>query len=1168
VNISAADCAILHAANYAHWAAAVAYLLHNAAAHQQWGQAPAQLEQLRTELTVEALLQRAAQADAPERWLLVVPTERRVRWLKRRFVRELARLHGVAAPEPPIFTLAGFVWSCLGRLFPPGEFVQLSEAYHVALIEEALRRAPVRLYRRVGQEFIPAPLLQRLAEVVAGLRKDGITAEELAQRLLLAEESADPSVDRLRLSDLLALMEAYEELLGEHILDEAAAFRLLVRQCACEGVGLFRRLFPSAELLLLEGFSEFRQPELELLAQLARQDLPVWVRLDYSVENGPLFGNFQQHIELLRDAGYRTLALDPPLLMTEQTPPSERIFLPLGAYLRRWLFNTEREIRHPGFSGRIAIVECSDRVGEVITIARLVKYLLQCEGYRPGEIAIVMRQPALYTALFREIFARFGIPANITDRLWLAQAPVVVTILSVLELPLNGFRREELQRVLQSPYVQSLEGEGEPIERANLLTVAEQRRILGGHRFGGAQGWRRRLEYACRMLEQQYRLLQEDPYADPLELQAAQQSLEACQRALRDFERLHQRFGWSARLYTPQEFLRLVTEEIIVGMGIYDALLEAYRAVRAQQWRSTAEWLHLLEQLERDARALSAFVELLEEFVVLFQRLWGEQPRPLAQYVERLRTAVLGTRYQLREKPGAGVTVTAIEQARGIPFRVLILCGALDGEFPLVYQPEHFLGYVPAEAQERHVRAERMLFYQFLTNHPEALENGQQRLFITYPRQQDGEELVRSPFVDELLKVTSLEQDGWVISAEELSRRLARGEAAEELRRVPWLWVRATPAEIAEVLLARSDPLPAPLRERLPAGVAQPWNPSKPTFLELLPHEQQRLLERVGTLFSASELELYQQCPYRYFAANILRLRPLEPPTLELSPLERGILLHRIAYRFFRTLQAEEAPVLVQPRRPGSPALQPVQLRAERMAYYRELLHRIAREELEHVRFEHPWFELEREELLGTPERSGILEAWLEWELERAARGFLPVAFELGFGLRPTAVPPVELRPDVLLQGRIDRLELLWGEPPLLGIADYKSGRMANLPGAKQLRRGEHLQLPLYLWAAQQLLQRDYALESEPARAAFYALRPHRGSKGRLEASERALITSETASEAIERAIATALQVVESIRHGRFPVQPSSCTVCRSCPYKALCRIAEVRQPVPLDEAE
>jgi ATP-dependent helicase/DNAse subunit B len=162
----------------------------------------------------------------------------------------------------------------------------------------------------------------------------------------------------------------------------------------------------------------------------------------------------------------------------------------------------------------------------------------------------------------------------------------------------------------------------------------------------------------------------------------------------------------------------------------------------------------------------------------------------------------------------------------------------------------------------------------------------------------------------------------------------------------------------------------------------------------------------------------------------------------------------------------------------------------------------------------------------------------------------------------------VELRPDVLLQGRIDRLELFWGEPPLLSIADYKSGRMANLPGAKQLRRGEHLQLPLYLWAAQQLLQRDYALESEPARAAFYALRPHRGSKGRLEASERALITSETASEAIERAIATALQVVESIRHGRFPVQPSSCTVCRSCPYKALCRIAEVRQPVPLDEAE
>ncbi|GBD07051.1 ATP-dependent helicase/deoxyribonuclease subunit B [bacterium HR21] len=1118
------------------------------------------LQEMETQLRVESLLRQAAEADAPGRFLCLVPTERRVRWLKRQFFRWAAQTHGKASPEPLLFTLAGFLWTVLARIFPPGRYIVLSDAHQMALFDEAARRAPLSFFRR-GEEPVSPGLLEQLAALIRGIRRDGVDAAALRARLQRALEEPDPSVEPLRLRDILALAEAYEALLGDDFLDEPQGWAV-VRRAFQEGAARLQLLFPGTELLLLEGFSEFRPPELGVLEALVEQELPVVVRIDYSPENGPLFGNFQELIERLREAGYCAVSTDPPVLMTEQTPPEERIFLPLGAYLRRWLFNTERDIRHPGFSAVVRILECRDREEEVLVIARLVKDLLCCQGYRPSEIAIVMRQPELYSALFREVFALYRIPANVTDRFWLVQSPIAVAVVSLLSFPLNGFRRVELERLVHNPYVRLTGPHGEPLDGVNLLAVAVRRRILGGHRFGGAQGWQRQLQMGCQFLQRQLELLQADPYSDPLEREQLQRELEACHRALQDFLALRQRLSWEQRRYTPKEFLRLVTEDILLGMGLYDAVCDAYRQLRQKPWQSDAEWLAVVEQVERDARALTAVMELTEEFVAIIQRRWGQQPRPLEQYLERFLAALRAERYQVREKPGAGVTVTSIEQTRGIPFRVLILCGAVDGEFPLPYRVEHLLGYELPHAEERHRRAERMLFYQFLTNHPDALEAGEQRLYITYPLQQGAEQLVRSPFVDELLKVTSLAQDGCVVSLPELEQRMHAGSALPSSER--FVAVRGSLSEL--LLEGGSDGTNGAVPDAVvPDFLLRPWEPDPlHSPLPLGEEEKARFQEHIGVYFSATELELYRQCPYRYFATHVLRLRPWGAPPLELSPLERGVVLHRIVYRFLRELQQQSEP-LALPRREGLPALRPALLEEEPEVLF-ERLRRIAEEELQHVHFEHPWFQLEWEQLLGAEGRPGELWFWLQQERERQRErpGFVPVAVELGFGMQPTLAAPVPLTETAWLRGRIDRIELFPAEGRmLLGVADYKSGPLERQASQADLHRGYHLQLPLYLWAAQHVLAREYGLHVEPAFAAFYALRPQRRNRARGEASEKLLLswwhTPEPLEDILERARAFAEAAVEGIRQGFFPVAPYRNTVCRSCPYKALCRIEQLR---------
>lgn len=1123
---------------------------------------------------MEALLQKAAAADAPERYLCIVPTERRVRWLKRCFFRWVAQQSGRASPEPGIFTLAGFLWMALGKLFPPGRYRVLSDAHRLALFEEAAQRAALSFYRRGPQESLPAALLEQLAELIAGVRRDGVDAAALEQRLQEARERRDPGVEIARLQDIVALARAYEELLGEELLDEPRGWSLLVAQLQQRGSEALRQLFPATELLLLEGFSAFRVPEARFLAALAEQSLPVVVNIDYSPENGPLFGNFQEVVEQLRGAGYRAYSTDPPVLMTHATPPSERVFLPLGAYLRRWLFNTEREIRHPGFSAVVTLVECQDREQEVVLIARLVKELLCRQGYRPHEIAVVMRQPELYSGLFREIFALYGIPANVTDRFWLAQSAVAIAVASVLSFPLNGFRRIELERIVQNPYVRLMGPGGEPLDGVNLLAVARRRRILGGHRFGGAQGWLRQLETACKFLQQQLELLRSDPYSDPVEEEELQQEVRACERAWQDFQLLCQRLAWAEERYTPVGFLRLLKQEILVGMGIYDAIQAAYEQLRRKQWRSDAEWLAVVERVERDARALTRLVELAEEFVAIFRQRWGDEPRPLADYVERFLTALRGERYQVREKPGAGVTITSIEQTRGIPFRVLILCGAVDGEFPLPYRTEHLLGYELPFSEERHRRAERMLFYQFLTNHAEALERGEQRLYITYPLRQGDQQLVRSPFIEELLKVTSLEQDGAIVKGAELLRLFHQGwDAAAEVpalvqqygQRASWIAVQGTLSEWAALVAERGQEESG--AEAL-SGLVRPWEPeSCEEPLPLPPELEERFRQRVGVSFSATELELYRQCPYRYFALHVLRLREPEPPVLELSPLERGIVLHRIVARFFQQLQ-QEGELLALPHRDGLPPLRTAPLPEEFEVAYRSL-QQVALEELQRIRFAHPWFELEVEQLLGTEGRAGSLWFWLQSEYRRRQErpGFVPVAVELGFGMRPVFAEPVPVAEGAWLQGRIDRVEL-WveGEPPLLGVADYKSGRLQQRVSRTDLEKGFHLQLPLYLWAAQQILERDYGIAAEPAFAALYALRPHRrAGSAKAEEPEHFVLGwskgQESVSKQVDCARDFAQEAIKRIRQRLFPVKPyRGRTFCRGCPYRALCRIDQ-RQP-------
>lgn len=1081
-------------------------------------------------------------ADQEGQLWYVVPTGRRARWL----FREITRCVFQQTHRPLVgfttFNLARLAAALHEQLYPDDTAVAVSDSLQLSLIEQAMTELSQQ-----GQLPFYAPhgkpswgLIERLASVIIGLRKDGITPADLHSEL--AAEGHPYALDRARLRDIVTLYERYLALLGNSYRDETAYFERVGDAILHDNRSL------AAPPIILEGFSDFRLPELRMLSALAITSVPVCIVLAYSRQNGPLFGNLDRVLETLLRLGYSQQSFDP------STHDGTTIWhRPRTAYLRRWLFNTEQDIRNPEFNQCITILGCTNRLEEVTLIAKYVKHCIANLGYRPSQICVAMRDPEHYAGLFRELFAVHGIPANISDRFRLERSPVAVAVMSVLEMIVRGWRREDVHRVLANPLIRCTHTDGTPLDAAVIIEVAERLRISGGHRQGGPNGWLERLERAHEHARQYLAALERQTYPDPLERRQAEQDVAQIERAIADIRRLQELLPSPQLQLTPTEFSDFVRKHILQQLGIAHSIEEAFERSWSIAKRTPEDIMHT-ELIEQETRAYAAILELLAEIEYAWSISQPQTSRSLAEYVELLATMVRATRYQIAEKPSYGVTITSIEQTRGIPYDVYVLCGMVDGEFPLAYSTDYFLGKELPDSEERHIRAERIQFYEALTNNPQALEQNSWRMLITYPRlTTNGEQLVRSSFVDKLLKVTTLDQCSY--STDELARQRTKTGKLPDM--LAWIADITAPEELQRLV--------AP-----PYGQIERWECTPDVILDS--HACQAIAHALDHPLSAAELEQYAHCPYQYFAQRILKLRTPKTYDLALGSLESGALLHRILSRFYQTLlklKGETDPVT---------GICTIRLDPSQREQYMNLLHQCAEEELERFRHTHPIFALESELFIGTADRKGILLDWLEREIARFDSGweYAPAFFECAFGMSSThfdtADAPIQLSPTLTIRGKIDRIELAQrGSQWHILVADYKLHRAGATNSS--IAKGEAFQMPFYMLAAQQLFRRRYGIDATIDGGIYYVLRPSgdddaipiampqtandfAAARGRRSSQ---VLKSRSDQEALlQTAIAHAERLLRQMQKGIFPVAPQSQTVCQYCSFASVCRIRQL----------
>ena len=266
---------------------------------------------------------------------------------------------------------------------------------------------------------------------------------------------------------------------------------------------------------------------------------------------------------------------------------------------------------------------------------------------------------------------------------------------------------------------------------------------------------------------------------------------------------------------------------------------------------------------------------------------------------------------------------------------------------------------------------------------------------------------------------------------------------------------------------------------------------------------------------SLSALERYQDCPFKFFAADVMKLEepPEDQPTL--SPRARGRFVHEVFQRFFEAWDA---------RGHGT-------IDVDHIDEARALFEVVAEPVL--ARFSGAEALLERARLFGSAVSMGIVDVVLGLEASRPTavrERWLEYRLEGEFSL---GVPE---GPRVSLKGVADRIDLMEGNR--LRVIDYKSGYPPNPKRA--------LQAPIYALCAQERLEQRDARPWQIDEAAYVAF----AGKKPLVPVVRAGGDTEVLASARDRVVG----LIDGIKRGEFPARPYELRICRYCAYPSVCR--------------
>ncbi len=1042
-------------------------------------------------IDLDSLIYQKIKSGQLNEFLLIVPTNRKIRSLKR---ETISFAPDQSTGKINLETIGTFSTNLLfanknskGRI--------LSEAASVVLLQQSFLESNLK-YFSIYKKEIPYGTLERIKNVISEYKKQGITPS-----LLRFESEELSGSEKIKAEDIANIYEAYLGKCNQLNAKEIGDIYNELTQFEPELFDKnFKILFPEVHLVIINGFDEFTSPEIEIINSISQiKDIELYISFDYFSSNPTIFSHLDKCYGKLVKKGFSSIKDD-----------SKDHRDKFQTAIRENLFRNNNKIKFEDYQNSITKISAATREKEIELIAKEIKKLIVLEKTDPHKICVAFNLIQKYSPTVRDIFQLLNLPFNLTDRISLDSSSPVISVINFLEILENDFYYKNIFRALSSGYLKLTD-----IDASNLLKVSINLKIISGY-----DNWVNTIQDAISNAEER----------DEDENNFDRLKKESYVNALTDIKRLFNYLFPFQKMMTLDEFKQNLFN-LIFSMHLPINLID-----------------NLSSSTEENIKGVTTFLDLTEEIFELFKLESGSNKKfSFTFLMNNLRTAISSSRFNIKEKPGYGVQITTLNEIRGLKFDYLFIAGLCDGDLPTRYSPEIFFSGSYSKNEMYHQTEERYRFYQSLCS-------WEKHLYLTYPRQEDKKELIESNILSEFTELFNIEMKNEsdysdsIYSKEELLIYLGQNKCAIIPPELNETIEEINLDEIKKSIYVNE------LRLNQPFGKSEFTGYVKENISK---EAEEKLIEFESKEYSISQLETYAKCPYKYLAERILKLEPLKEPTEDIEALEMGSLLHNILFIFYKRIRAEGIVVS--------------NTNDEQFQYVEKLIFDIAREIIDEANFRSPLTFYEKEKILGIngDRKNSILYKFLIYEKENKD-GFIPQYFEFGFGniedenKELTSGRNIKIG-NISVRGKIDRIDID-SHNKIFKVVDYKLS--GHKPTTSELYEGLSLQLPLYLYAAKQMIKAQLDEEMEPAGAEIYSLKfsdEEFKKKNISQLSQRKNLTNEKLIETNKELIQVCLEAVEKyvgeIVEGKFnlsTLKDRENKVCRYCSFRPVCRIQEV----------
>lgn len=812
----------------------------------------------------------------------------------------------------------------------------------------------------------------------------------------------------------------------------------------------------------------------------------------------------------------------------------------------------------------LEVVEAPTPLGEIEEVGRAIRRAMESDApIAPERIAVVARDLAPYAGHLRDVFRRYRIPLTIGQPPALRASAPARLVAEILRAPRERFTRESLGALCRSPHLLAVTpGLARSLDQIGYVDSGAQPLL---DRFHGHLADLRR-----RALEKRAAAQVADSDKLDRHIAGLERARERFERMLAALAPLGEPGTLGEHLDRLERALEAMRFDPAGGSGEIDADDDAVRA-----WGSVRA---AMAGLARWAAAAGGGARVIDpmEFAAMVEAAFDCAAAPADS-----------------EAAGAVAALPVLE-ARGLDFDLVFVIGLNDGAFPHYHPDDPLLPDEVKLALNRPLgEALRRRFGPQAPSHTGAIlrtrhdRNGEDALLfflaLSMPSRcvvlsyaaadASGNPMVRSPFVDEVLRVLGDPQGAATIrrptnaglipaAGDCLSRGefLARAAADRMLdsAEAETIESRATLDSIrlrSDLETQREKYLALPAREDFADADKQGMRYAPlPAKVKLAGRWDGRVapdprLARMlcGTAddprrWSATGLGELAACGFRFFAHRVLGLDADEEQDYEMSAPEGGELIHEVLRRM-----VEQSDFTDRSRARMQAA--------EVMNAVRDEYRALARDQ--------GFFDLRWRTIEQTARE--FIEIEIANRAANPAAEILtehPVSFVLD-DLRGVGRPPLKI------EGRIDRLELHPGRGAIrkVRVIDYKNSRDADR--YKKILQPDgaafgwtDFQLPIYLMGALGEFGARLAREVE-LEAGYVVLRS--ADKEQTAPVTRAIVETDpkqraAAQQAGEPLVAERIiALVDEALAGRFDVDPRRCDDW--CRYRKVCRYYKSGEP-------